>query len=111
MTTEERLDRLEEVSEKLTELTMTVAGTAQRQQEQLERHQKMLGDIVSILQRQQKQLDDIVGIIERQQEQLAHQQELLDEVRQDTKMTRRLWVRLATKHGWLDEDDLNGDGA
>ena len=103
MTTEQRLNRLEEVSEKLTELTMTVAGTAQRQQEQLERHQKMLGDIVSILQRQQKQLDDIVGIIERQQEQL-------DEVRQDTKMTRRLWVRLATKYGWLDEEDLDGDG-
>ena len=124
MTTEERLDRLEGVSEKLTELTMTVANTAQRQeeqlgaqqellgqhqamlahqQEQLDQHQKMLGDIVSILQRQQGQLDDIVGIIERQQEQL-------DEVRQDAKMTRRLWVRLATKYGWLDEDDLDGDG-
>ena len=96
MTTEARLERLEEVSEKLTELTMTVANTA-------ERHQKMLGDIVSILQRQQGQLDDIVGIIERQQEQL-------DEIRRDAKMTQRLWVRLATKHGWLDEEDLNGDG-
>jgi hypothetical protein len=69
MTTEGRLDRLEEVSEKLTELMATVVTAIQ------------------------------------------HQQELLDEVRQDTKMTRRLWVRLATKHGWLDEDDLNGDGA
>ena len=69
MTTEGRLDRLEEVSEKLTELMATVVTAIQ------------------------------------------HQQELLDEVRQDTKMTRRLWVRLATKHGWLDDDDLNGDGA
>ncbi len=68
MTTEGRLDRLEEVSEKLTELMATVVTAIQ------------------------------------------HQQELLDEVRQDTKMTRRLWVRLATKHGWLDEDDLDGDG-
>jgi hypothetical protein len=68
MTTEERLDRLEEVSEKLTELMATVVTAIQ------------------------------------------HQQELLDEVRQDTKMTRRLWVRLAAKHGWLDEEDLNGDG-
>ena len=69
MTTEERLDRLEEVSEKLTELMATVVTAIQ------------------------------------------HQQELLDEVRQDTKMTRRLWVRLATKYGWLDEEDLDGDGA
>jgi hypothetical protein len=68
MTTEGRLDRLEEVSEKLTELMATVVTAIQ------------------------------------------HQQELLDEVRQDTKMTRRLWVRLAAKHGWLDDDDLNGDG-
>lgn len=96
MTTEERLDRLEEVM-------VTVAGTAQRHQEMLERHQELFGRIASISQRQQRQLDDIVGIIERQQEQLA-------EVREDAKMTRRLWVRLATKYGWLDDEDVNGDG-
>ena len=68
MTTEERLERLEETDRKLTEL-----------------------------------MENVVIIIQ-------HQQELLDEVRQDAKMTRRLWVRLAAKYGWLDDDDLNGDG-
>ena len=83
MTTEQRLERLEETDRKLTELTADVIRMIQYQQEQLDQHQEIL----------------------------AHQQELLDEVRQDTKMTRRLWVRLATKYGWLDEEDLDGDGA
>ena len=83
MTTEQRLERLEETDRKLTELTADVIRMIQYQQEQLDQHQEIL----------------------------AHQQELLDEVRQDTKMTRRLWVRLAAKYGWLDEEDLDGDGA
>ncbi len=83
MTTEQRLERFEETDRKLTELTADVIRMIQYQQEQLDQHQEIL----------------------------AHQQELLDEVRQDTKMTRRLWVRLATKYGWLDEEDLDGDGA
>ncbi len=82
MTAEERLTRLEETTNLLGELMATVVGMVQRQQ-------------------------DLIG---QQQEILARQQELLDEVREDTKMTRRLWVRLAAKHGWLDDDDLNGDG-
>ncbi len=83
MTTEQRLERLEETDRKLTELTADVIRMIQYQQEHLDQHQEIL----------------------------AHQQELLDEVREDTKMTRRLWVRLATKYGWLDEEDLDGDGA
>ena len=96
MTTEERLDRLEEVSEKLTELTTNVVTAIQNQQEQLD-------GIISILQRQQEQLADHREMLERHRE-------LLDEVREDTKMTRRLWVRLATKHGWLDDEDSEEDG-
>ena len=75
MTTEDRLERLEEIGSKLTEL-----------------------------------MTHVVTVIQRQQEQLGHHQELLDEVRQDAKMTRRLWVRLAAKYGWLDDEDLDGDG-
>ena len=89
MTTEERLERLEETSNILGELMATVVGMVQRQEDLIGQQQEILG---------------------QQQEILARQQEQIDEIRQDTKMTRRLWVRLATKHGWLDEDDLNGDG-
>jgi hypothetical protein len=31
---------------------------------------------------------------------------MLDEQRHDNAMTRRLWVRLAQKYGWVDEDGL-----
>ena len=37
--------------------------------------------------------------------------EQFDEMREDAKMTRRLWVRLATKYGWLDDEDVDEDGA
>ena len=60
------------------------------QQEQLERHEELFRHIVSMSQRQEEQLA---------------------EVREDTKMTRRLWVRLATKYGWLDDEDLEEEGA
>ena len=40
-------------------------------------------------------------MIQRQEEELA-------EVREDTNMTRRMWVRLAKKHGWLDDEDVEG---
>ena len=83
MTTEERLDRLEEVTIQLKDTSLQLT----------------------------KLMAEVIRMVHRQDERLQHQQELLDEVRQDTKMTRRLWVRLATKYGWLDDDDLNGDGA
>ena len=80
MTTEQRLARLEETDRILAELA----------------------------QRQQEQLDGIIKMLQRQEEQLARQREELAEVREDTNMTRRMWVRLAKKHGWLDDEDVEG---
>ena len=33
------------------------------------------------------------------------QQELLEEIHRDTQQTQRLWVHLAKKHDWIDDDD------
>ena len=33
------------------------------------------------------------------------------EIRRDTQQTQRLWVRLAQRHGWLEDDDLDDEGA
>lgn len=95
MTTEARLERLEEVSSILAELMPTVVGMVQRQEDLIGAQQELLGQHQEMLARQQEQLGD--------------HREMLNEVREDVKMTRRLWVRLATKHGWLDDEDLNGD--
>ena len=80
MTTEERLD--EEVSIQLKETSMQLTEL----------------------------MTEVVRLVHRQDERLQRQQEQIDEIREDTKLTRRLWVRLAAKYGWLDEEDLNGDG-
>ena len=39
-------------------------------------------------------------LAERQQTLLERQDELLEEARRDSAQTRRLWVRLAQRHGW-----------
>jgi hypothetical protein len=51
-------------------------------------------------------LELLVNISERQQTLLERQDARLDEQRRDNAMTRRLWVRLAQKYGWVDEDGL-----
>lgn len=50
-------------------------------------------------------LNVLISIGERQQEMLERQQEMLAEVRRDAQQTQRLWVRLAQRYGWLDEND------
>ena len=32
----------------------------------------------------------------------------LEEARRDNAQTQRLWVRLCRKHGWLEDEDLEG---
>ena len=43
------------------------------------------------------------------QELAVRQQEQLEEMRRDNAMTRRLWVKLAAKYGWEDEDLFHED--
>ena len=47
----------------------------------------------------------LISIGERQQEALERHQELLAEIHRDARQTQRLWVRLAQRYGWLDEND------
>ena len=71
MTTEQRLNHLENTSDA---------------------HNRMIGLLIDIGARQQETLDDI--------------KDLLKEVQRDSHQTQRLWVRLAQRHGWLEDDDL-----
>ena len=66
-------------------------------------HDVMLDMLISIGERQQEML-------ERHQEMLERQQEMLAEVRRDAQQTQRLWVRLAQRYGWLDENDDTDQG-
>ncbi len=59
----------------------------------------------SIAEGQQAQVGLLTSIAERQQASLEHLGDLLEEVRRDTAQTRRLWVRLAQRYGWLEDGD------
>ena len=48
----------------------------------------------------------LVTVQVSQEERLASMQAILDEAREDNRMTRNLWVRLARKYGWLEDDDF-----
>ena len=58
----------------------------------------------------QVQLNLLSSIAERQLELLERLDANMEEVRRDTKMTQRLWVRLAQRHGWIEDDDWAGPG-
>ena len=72
--------------------------TAAERQEQ--RHEQTIARLVSIAENQDQLLDRLLA----NQEATA---QLLEEVIHDAATTRRLWLRLAQRYGWLD-DEQNG---
>ena len=72
-----------------------------------ERHEQTLARLVSIAENQDQLLDRLLA----NQEALQANQEaivsLLEELTRDAATTRRLWLRLAQRYGWLD-DEQNG---
>lgn len=78
-------------------------------------HDILIDILVSISEAHQGTIDSLVRTAERQQDMLERQETMLErqkamleEVRREAAQTRRLWVRLARRYGWLDEDDLQG---
>ena len=102
-TIEERVAQLEGTSRTHEAMLNVLISIGERQQEMLERQQETQ-------ERQQETLDRHQALLERQQETLDRQEELLAEVRRDAQQTQRLWVRLAQRYGWLDENDDTDQG-
>ena len=102
-TIEERVAQLEGTSRTHEAMLNVLISIGERQQELLERQQETQ-------ERQQETLDRHQALLERQQETLDRQEELLAEVRRDAQQTQRLWVRLAQRYGWLDENDDTDQG-
>ena len=72
-----------------------------------ERHEQTLARLASIAEDHDQLLDRLVA----NQETLQANQEaivsLLEELTRDAATTRRLWLRLAQRYGWMD-DEQNG---
>lgn len=49
----------------------------------------------------------MVELLAKQDERLARSEERLEETRRDVQQNQRLWTRLARKHGWLDDEDMD----
>ena len=67
------------------------------------------GGLINLLtavgERQQVLLERIEQRIEQSEQRIEQGRQQLEEVRQDAAMTRRLWVHLARKNGWLEDED------
>ena len=73
--------------------------TLESLEESSRHHEVRLNLLADIAERQQ-------DLIERIDTRIEQQNALLKELKQDTAMTRRLWVRLCKKYGWLEDEDL-----
>ena len=67
------------------------------------------GNVAGLLDNTQGLLNNVVGLMDNVMDLQVRATELLEETRQDARMTRRLWVRLSQKYGWLDDDGLFED--
>ena len=72
-------------------------------------HQAMINLLVAIGERQQTLLEEIQTEVKEIRALQVNQNELLEEVRRDSQQTQRLWVRLAQRYGWLEDDDLSAN--
>jgi len=102
-THEAMLNLLISIGERQQETLDRQQALQERQQETLDRHQALLERHQALLERHQ-------ALLERHQALLERQEELLAEVRRDAQQTQRLWVRLAQRYGWLDENDDTDQG-
>jgi hypothetical protein len=48
-------------------------------------------------------------LLERHEAMFERQEAMLEEIRRDSKQTQRLWVRLAQRYGWIEDEDFTAD--
>ena len=134
MTTERRLRTMEENFQTLTDLNQTLVTMMAAQEARVDDHAQQMASIretnqtlatmlashddqmASIRDTNQTLAEltrDIAAMLASHDQQLASIREdaqrtkdFLAEAREDNRMTRNLWVRLARRYGWLEDDDL-----
>ena len=76
----------------------------------LREHEAMMRENRAMLRDHEQRLIDHSGLMETLAEIMRRLDENLEELRRDSRHTQRLWIRLAQKNGWLDDEDLWDDG-
>ena len=63
--------------------------------------------VVELLAKQEERLARSEERLDKLDRRLALAEERLEETRRDAQQNQRLWTRLARKHGWLDDEDMD----
>ena len=129
MTTERRLQTIEETLRMMADLNQTVvamlafhdeqlasirensqrmAELTQAHEAKLVSHDEQLASLHENNLRIAELTQTLATMLVSHDGQLASLRELVDEAREDNRMTRNLWVNLARRYGWLDDQDLQG---
>ena len=91
MTLEERLDAHDEYVRLATQVLAENQRRLEAHEQRLEVHDETIRLLTEVLARNERRIEQ--------------NEALLEEVNRDSAQTRRLWVRLARRYGWLDDDE------
>ena len=64
--------------------------------------------VIEIQREQQQQLNELQEQTRELREQTQELRAQTEEIRRDGQQLQRLWMRLARKYGWLDDEDMDG---
>ncbi len=77
-----------------------------RHEERIQQNEALLAKIGDTLIRLEENQVSFGKTLLKMEENQRRMEENQQEIHRDSQMTRRLWTRLALKHGWLDDDDV-----
>ena len=83
---------------------MTILERIESLEHTVRTHDVMLNLLITIGERQITMLEQHKEMLEQHKEMLERQSEMLEEIQRDSQQTQRLWVRLAERYGWLDDE-------
>ncbi len=106
MTNGRRLQTIEETLGMLAELNQSVVAMLASHSEQLaslREDNRTMKELLTELREDNKTTKELLAEV---REDNKTTKELLAEVREDNRMTRNLWVNLAKRYGWLEDEDF-----
>lgn len=103
---EERLGRVETAVTSHDEILAMLANLQVQLSARQDEHADRMDDHAERMQRLEEILARQEALLAQHDERMQRLDEQLVEIRRDSRRTQRLWVRLAQRYGWLEDEDL-----
>ena len=71
----------------------------------IQHHDASIGLLIELAKNHTERMEELQGLQVCQQTLLEEPRRQTAEIKVDAAMTRRLWVRLAERHGWIEDED------